>query len=263
MNKISKEYQLYQEISVMQKLATYAHESHYIGQTSSATFQEVAEIFEQIPLLPTDTVYDLGCGNGSFSIKIAETFNCSVAGVDLSSKLIELANSSSHNKQRLKKCNFICDDFTSLNKLSKQKANVICCIGSLYWGISIKETINTWHTHLLNDGNIVIFSNLKIHELDDQEQTNVGETKFICENELNQVLSQLNLRVTYCDDRTLKYILWLEKWCEGMKVYKHEISKELGHESGLRMQRRFETYLRIAKGKKVLRKVIVAKKGSL
>lgn len=77
-------------------------------------------LFRSIPILPSDTVLDVGCGEGGILRALAEKTGCAGVGVDL------LKNTGG------KKLSFIQDDIDEIGRYSL-RPSVTLCIDSLYF----------------------------------------------------------------------------------------------------------------------------------
>ena len=244
----------------MQKLAAFVHGKHFEGQTSSATFHEIYEILQSLCLPKNTSFLDLGCGNGSFTRKISKKFGFKTIGVDLSQQLVNQANQDALLEKISGFCKFYKDDFVTLSTLREhEKFGGLISIGSLYWNQPLKQTLSTWEKHVEDQGYLIIFLNLIIKDLTNDEQKRIGKTKFIYKSELEEILFN-GFKSYIWEDRTSTYISWLKKWCEGMNRFQKEIYQEMGSENALLLFLRFQTYLKLALQKKVLREVIVMKK---
>jgi ubiquinone/menaquinone biosynthesis C-methylase UbiE len=62
------------------RIATYGED---LGQTSWVTNEESREIPRILRLTPACRVLEIGCGSGRYALQLAETFGCSVIGVDI------------------------------------------------------------------------------------------------------------------------------------------------------------------------------------
>lgn len=242
----------------MHKLAAFAHGEHYQGQTSSATFIEILSLLSRLPLPDKARLLDLGCGNGTFTKQISKELRYETWGIDLSDLLITIAKNGTQTEHPL--CHFQVDDFVTLKSLNKKRFDCLLSIGSLYWNQPLKKTLFTWKQHLENDGYLIIFSNLKVEKLSIDEEASIGETKFIEKSNLKEILKKYQFKTHHWEDRTSTYINWLKKWCEGMHHFQAEIYEEMGMKNAERLINRFQTYLKLALEKKVLREIIVIQK---
>jgi cyclopropane fatty-acyl-phospholipid synthase-like methyltransferase len=255
---IPEEYRRYSASSVMQQLARAAHGREYIGQTSSATPQEVFTTLQRLQLPPHVRIMDAGCGNGCFAIQIAAHFHADVVGVDLSESLIRQATLDAEASSVSARCRFVVGDF-STTAFGAEAFDVILSIGSLYWGSDVGSMLDHWRTLLARNSAIVIYANLSASRLDAEEITAIGRTRFIEESELLDAFGALGMAVEKFDQTEI-YQHWLERWCEAMRQNATEIDDEMGRTAGEALRTRFETYLRLAQCRKVKRDVIVARR---
>lgn len=253
---IAAEYKKYFAASVMGKLARAAHGDEYCGQTSSATFPEIVAALRQTNLPEKGTIFDAGCGNGCFALRLAEACGYNVCGVDLCAALIEHARASSERLQFTEKCQFYQDDFTSASSF-KKKVDLVLCVGSLYWGPDLAETLANWKSFLHRPGHLVIFLNIMISPLNEQEQARVGKTSFIGESTLMDTLHDHEF-INHVENGTEAYIQWLERWCRAIQEHRSQLKEEMGEVEAQTIKARFETYLNLALSGKVKRAIIIS-----
>lgn len=253
---IAAEYKKYFVASVMGKLARAAHGDEYCGQTSSATFAEIVSAVRRTGLPGDGTIFDAGCGNGCFALRLAGAYGYDVCGVDLCAELIEHARASSERSGLAERCQFHQDDFTSASSF-KKRVDLVLCVGSLYWGPALAETLANWKSFLRRPGHLVIFLNTLISPLSEREQTRVGKTSFIGEAALIDTLCDHGF-INHVEDGTDSYIQWLERWCRAMREYGPQLEEEMGEVEARAIRIRFETYLNLAVSGKVRRAIIIS-----
>jgi ubiquinone/menaquinone biosynthesis C-methylase UbiE len=86
--------------------------------------QYIQAYFTFCKITPDDTLLDVACGTGEFSIYTAKKIKL-VTGVDISDKMIELAKKQAQEAQ-LDNINFICHDVENLPCKSSEYSIVIC-----------------------------------------------------------------------------------------------------------------------------------------
>jgi cyclopropane fatty-acyl-phospholipid synthase-like methyltransferase len=256
--KVSEEYKRYESSSVMKQIAQEAHGKHYCGQTSSATFDEICRILNEQLVNHTHKFLDAGCGNGCFSLKIAEKYRASVEGIDLSQDVINVAISHSTSQKLNQLCTFHVGDFTEIH--GDERYTSILSVGSLYWSQDLCKTLHTWSRLLVENGSLIIFSNLENEGLSVEEQQLIGQTKFIRIDDMFKIAQQAGFVQEANYDETDIYCAWLKRWCNSMSQHLQEIIAEMGEDKAMQLVRRFKTYLKLANSKKVLRMILVYRK---
>lgn len=259
MTKITSEYERYQTSNVMKKLAKCAHGENYREQTSSATYDEIVYQIKMMNLSPENRILDAGCGNGAFSIPLAENYSFNVEGIDLSHELIKEASIKANRANLMTKCHFTVGDFTMHSSFPVEKFELIMCIGSLYWGQSLSNTFATWNKTISNNGWMLLFLNLLYKPLSSIEKTDIGSTQFIPAIYLEEELIKSSWVVSEWSDGTRQYIEWLERWCEAMEKLYDDIVSEMGEQAALKMKLRFTTYYNLAQRLAVKRIIVRAK----
>lgn len=255
---VATEYTRYQRSSLMKSLAAKAHGDAYVGQTSSATYNEIARQVHALALPSGSHVLDAGCGNGCFSHKLALDFPLRITGVDISEDLVAEASRLAVINGIDSCCEFAVEDFTKLTKHQSPTFNLILCVGSLYWGQDVQMTLKTWSRLIKPQGHLLLYLNLCYEKLTKEEEEAIGNTKFIHEQILQDELLSSGWKVCEWTDETNVYIEWLKRWCEGMQEMESALKLEMGHENAFQLVRRFTTYLSLAKKGKVKRIVLKA-----
>ena len=180
---VRAEYKRYTSSATMRDLALAAHGADYCGQTSSATFVEIADILRGIDLPSRSVLLDAGCGNGCFDVRVASEFGFTVHGIDLAPELIDLARAEAQANGLDARCHFHTGDFNDITALGI-RVDVVMAVGSLYWTPQLSETLAAWSASLGATGTIVIFANVTARPLDRSESAGTGETIFPSEPEL-------------------------------------------------------------------------------
>lgn len=89
------------------RIETYGQD---LGQTSWVTAQESSEIPRTLRLTKTSYVLDVGCGSGRYALRVAETVECRVLGVDINESGIRTANQLAAASKMSENAQFeICD----------------------------------------------------------------------------------------------------------------------------------------------------------
>lgn len=259
MTIISTEYERYQRLNIMQCLAKAAHGEHFLGQTSSATYHEIASRIDSIRLLPGDRILDAGCGNGAFTLQLAKEFPYFIEGIDLSNELITAAKTAAREAGLVEKCNFSTQDFSDLSSYADGIFRCIICVGSLYWGQSLSHTLNVWHRITSPGGELLLFLNMNYDQLSVEEQSAIANTQFIPARAVKTELGRQGWTITEWFDGTSNYIQWLKRWCDAMNNAGQNLEVEMGKDHASQLINRFNTYLRLAKRRAVRRIIIRAK----
>jgi cyclopropane fatty-acyl-phospholipid synthase-like methyltransferase len=258
MTEVAYEYERYQASSIMKRLAAIAHGENYREQTSSATYDEIACLVEKMALPPESLVLDAGCGNGAFSLPLAESFPLQVKGIDLSQTLIEEAGAKAAKANLTSKCSFSVGDFTALPSYSTASFDLVICIGSLYWGQSLATTLAAWHRITRSNGWLLLFLNLLYKPLDSNEKSAIGVTQFVPALSLAEELAKSGWVISEWSDGTDQYITWLQRWCSAMEEMTDNIVAEMGEEAASQLIRRFMTYYSLAQRNAVRRIILRA-----
>jgi len=255
---IAQDYKQYEKSSIMKTLAAHAHGKNYIGQTSSATFEEVCELIQKLGLPPKARILDAGCGNGAFALLLAQKFGFQVTGIDLSEDIIKIAQRQTYEFNLNDLCHFFVGDFSDF--VTSQPFDLILCIGSLYWNQPLAQTFQRWHQALNNPGWLVLFLNLAEEVLTLEETKAIDQTSFILIETIKHELTSANFKLMEWRDQTKVYSHWLEKWCHSMSLNQETIFQEMGQEKGSKMIHRFYHYLQLARSQKVKRIITLNKK---
>jgi phosphoethanolamine N-methyltransferase len=259
-NLLAKEYFTYHKSDVVTSLAKLAHGTDYCGQSSSATFSEIKEQLDFYNINHASKLLDLGCGDGSLSLKIAENYNCHVSGVDISERLIVSARDKADKLNLIDNTMFSTSDFSKLLDVSSMKFDVLLSIGSLYWCANLEKILKLWKDKLEETGKLIIFLNMKYIELTNDEVRSVEGTSFIDEKDMFQILNDIGFGILKISDNTATYVEWLNRWISGMEMLSSEMCEELGKEKAEKISSRFKTYLKLALSGKVKRIILVASK---
>ena len=249
-DQIAKAYKKYGQSEVMSQIAKVAHGVHYCQQTSSATLDEIMTQVKKWPQSADGALLDAGCGNGCFSIPLSIALNKKMWGIDLAPDLIEIAQ----QKSRSELAHFRVGDYGSLSS-EIQNLSGIMCIGSMYWNLNLDATFKCWHERLNEEGRLLIFINACSTPLSEEQIKRAGETSFFLEGDFLKHLSA-HFTLTQVEEKNATYCLWLEKWLEGMSLYRDELVSDFGEKKADAMQTRFEAYLEFAKSGKTKRLVI-------
>lgn len=259
MISVATEYTKYQKQSVTELVARHALGDDYCGQTSSATYSDLKTKFAQLSLPNGALILDAGCGNGCFALKLIHEFGCQILGVDISEELIKEANQSAAQEKLTEKASFKVIDFTTLTAISDQTFHLIMSIGSLYWNPNIEETLSVWSKKILPNGHLLIYSNLQVEELNEQEAALIGNTKFISFKTFVGSLEKHSFKVEQVLDQTPEYVLWIRRWCEGLEIHKDSMKEKMGGEGFANFADRFKVYKQLAESAKVKRMVLIAR----
>lgn len=256
MTTIPTEYAQYQRLNIMQDLAKAAHGKYFLGQTSSATYPEIASRISSMHLSPKDRILDAGCGNGAFALKLAKESPYFIEGVDLSDDLIAAAKDGAEKAGLLEKCHFSTQDFSDLSGYTDALFRCIICIGSLYWGQPLIQTFNTWHRITSPGAELLLFLNMHYDQFSFEEQSAIGNTQFIPESLIREELIKQGWVITEWFDGTPLYIQWLKRWCSAMNKAGQDLIMDMGREHASQLSNRFNTYLKLAE-RKAVRRIIV------
>lgn len=101
------------------------------------------------------TIYDLGCGTGELLIPLALAFpEHSFIGVDLSTDMLNFTKTKA-NKLGIQNIRFLKSDFSILNEVSSQEADVVYSSMALHHcenELQLQNTIKTMHRILKKEG---------------------------------------------------------------------------------------------------------------
>lgn len=262
MINLIEEYNRYAKSSIMQDIAAQAHDTDFCGQTSSATFAQIVKYVEQMNL-DVPNILDLGCGNGTFAIQLAQYFKkqCEVHGVDLSEFLVGTANYIAEKKSLQSVCKFYVKDFSSSDVLTMpvKQYDLIMAIGSMYWGTNTKNMLLNIKKILAPNANLLIFCNMAFKELLPDHQGNIENTKFIVYKEFVNLLNSLGYSVQDVIDDNDTYIEWLSRWNVAVLEKYSQLDLELGTVNAYKLQKRFNTYHQLAINDYVKRLVLIIK----
>lgn len=256
MTSVSKEYQYYQTSNLMKELAQAAHQDSYVGQTSSANFEEVQKCVKNMQLREGARILDAGSGNGALSIALAENSSYHIDGLDLSEDLVNLANIKSKERKTSDRCNYFKGDFSEYSSYPASQYDAILCIGSLYWGQPIDQIFSVWHQIATKNAKCALFLNLAYAPLEKEEKKAVGKTEFLKQEELKEGLLKNQWSISDWQDHTETYLEWLEKWCEKMRELGPLLENDMGTEKSEKLIHRFSTYRQLAK-KRTVRRIIL------
>lgn len=263
MKTVPEEYKFYTNSKLMKQIAKLAHQKNeYVGQTSSLALSSLFKILNETSTNHMSKILDLGCGNGAFSIEIAKNFKCFVKGIDFSYDLITEAKMKANDQKLSDFCKFSVENLSELKETENSYFDILICIGSLYWGIDIDKALKSWSRKLKENQNsrLIIFSNLQYIELNNNEKEKIENTSFLSFNMFERILNKNGFTFEECIDSTAQYIRWLSRWCQAMKSLRSEIIQEMGELRAMKMQNRFQMYLKLAKQKKVKRMILKIRK---
>jgi cyclopropane fatty-acyl-phospholipid synthase-like methyltransferase len=258
MTKIAAEYQSYQRSQLMKALAAAAHGQEYRGQTSSAIYSEIQVRIKMMSLLPSSRVLDAGCGNGAFSLPLAEEFSFFVDGIDLGEELVKEATQLALGANQAGKCRFFTGDFANFSTYPTDTFDAIICIGSLYWGQSLSTILDIWHRITRPGSQLLLFLNLAYTSLNSDEKKAIGETQFFSSLTVQHELSQRGWALSEWSDATGSYIEWLQRWCHKMEELSPNLYLEMGQDRASQLIHRFTTYLTLAESQAVRRIILRA-----
>lgn len=245
---IAKQYSEFSQSTIMRRIASYAHGNNYIGQTSSANFNEVSNIIESY-CPRVESILDLGCGNANITARISEYFNCRTVGVEISDKLIE--DASNHPKIEI-----FHGDFNNIPHSLKGSFDCILSVGSLYWNQDLLHTLKHWQSFLSDKGKIIIFTNLSMSEIPDIHLKSLENTRFIKSRDMHRYVENLNLLLSEIDGN-ITYYQWLKKWVHKTNEIKSSAKDDVSNNFIERISKRFETYLDLCSQGIVKRKILV------
>lgn len=113
-------------------------------------------------LKPGDTVLDLACGTGEYSIALGK-LGANVIGVDLNGDMIRMAE----KKTNALNVSFIEDDMTSLYN-NKNKYNLVFCIGNSIVHLGNKNKIEKFIKDMYNalcDGGVMVIQTINFDRI--------------------------------------------------------------------------------------------------
>ncbi|MBA3602919.1 MAG: class I SAM-dependent methyltransferase [Parachlamydiaceae bacterium] len=177
--KITEEYQRYNLSQLMGDLASSAHREEYRGQTSSATYSEIKSRLQAMHLSSGSRILDAGCGNGAFSIPIANEFPIFVDGIDIGAELTKKATNLACEANLSSKCQFYAGDFSDVSVYLANIFDAIICIGSLYWGHALSKILKTWQSVTRPGSQLLLFLNMEYIPLTINEKEAIGGTQFL------------------------------------------------------------------------------------
>jgi cyclopropane fatty-acyl-phospholipid synthase-like methyltransferase len=262
MTAVAQEYSKYQRQNVTELPARHALGSDYCGQTSSARYADIQAKISSLGLQAGSSVLDAGCGNGCFALRVAKDFGCRVTGVDTSEQVITEATKAAASENLSERVTFQVKDFTNLDGVASGTFDLVMCIGSLYWNPGTESTLRLWQEKLRPGGRLLVYSNMQATALSSEEQSSVGNTKFIDYFAFIESLKTAGFSLGEVFDQTDEYVRWIRKWCEGLEIHKEAMEKTMGVDEFRKFTDRFGTYRLLAEAGKVRRYVLTAIKTS-
>ena len=113
-----------------------------------------------LPLSDTDSVLDIGCGNGTVLNMLACRNNCMFTGIDISASIIKAASKRNHRFVKNGRMKLSCQDIseTSFDDSSFSKAYTI---NTVYFWENVSDTMAEIHRILKSNGLFIntIYSN--------------------------------------------------------------------------------------------------------
>jgi len=109
------------------------------------------ETIRLLPLSDTDSVLDIGCGNGAVLHMLACRYNCLFTGIDISTSIIKAASKRNHRFVKNGRMSFSCQDIkeTSFDDGSFSKAYTI---NTVYFWENLSDTMAEIRRILKPDG---------------------------------------------------------------------------------------------------------------
>lgn len=124
---------------------------HY-KQHSQGQFASGLAAINEINLKDSDTVLDIGCGDGRITAEIAKLVpNGHVTGLDISANMIEEAKKSFGDIQNLE---FVCND--AVNFSINKNFDVIVSFAAFHWVKNQQGALQNIYNHLKQGGRLVI-----------------------------------------------------------------------------------------------------------
>lgn len=256
---VPREYARYTRSDLMRELARRAHGDAYCGQTSSATFAELDACCDQLALSKASHVLDLGSGNGCFAFGLWAARGVDVTGIELSGELVAAAQAEAArlNAQGVR---FRRADFT-LDVLSERPADLLLCVGSLYWGADLNATLRHWCRFATHNAGLILMLNVACGTLNAAQTARIGHTRFVEERQLLSQLTDAGFNVQR-SDTTARYEHWLERWCNALTELRTRLVAEMGEADHKLLDTRFRTYLELARTRTVRRAIVLGRRRS-
>lgn len=121
----------------------------------SGAEHDVVEVLKEIGFPKGGKVLDLGCGRGDIAIRVAQTFDAEVTGVDGHAPFVEIARRSAKEAGLAQRCSFIAADLReALANSARYDAVLMIAVGPLL-GDS-RETVKTLRSVVRDGGWILI-----------------------------------------------------------------------------------------------------------
>jgi len=154
-------------------------------QQGQMDLDQLKLLLSRLGLKDSNSVFDLGCGNGYITEYISDSAKCKILGIDIS----EIAISSAINRTQ-SKSDLITFSVGNVNNLSliKEKFDYIISIDTLHLCSDLEETMNNLRALVNPNGKLAIFWESWIRENIDESNLNHKNTR------LGKVVRQMKLK---------------------------------------------------------------------
>ena len=128
-----------------------------------AVVRMISELSTRARITRNDAVVDLGCGVGGSSIWLAKNIGCSVIGIDMNARSINISNTKAKKSGLSGLVTFIQDDFTNLT-LTNNTKDVCWFLESLCHAPDKYLVLKEATRLLLPNGRIIVADGFKVTE---------------------------------------------------------------------------------------------------
>ena len=150
------------------------HKKHVVCNPMS--INKLDGLFSLLNLKPYSKVLDIGCGKGEFLIKLAELFNISGIGVDISPYFLKDCINNKNKRVPNSDIKFLEMDGAKYRPETNELFDLTMCIGASFIYDGFIETINTLKKMTKPDGMIIIGEPYWLKE-PDEEFLKISEIK--------------------------------------------------------------------------------------
>ena len=138
------------------------------------------ETIRLLSLSDSDSVLDIGCGNGFVLNLLAQRHNATFSGIDPSKEIIEAAERRNHKYVKSKKMSFTCQDVSSLSFPDESFSNVYTINTVYFWGDLETPMREIWR--VLKPGGCFINMLYTNETLSRFSHTQFGYTRYMAED---------------------------------------------------------------------------------
>jgi len=150
------------------------HKKHVVCNPMS--INKLDGLFSLLNLKPYSKVLDLGCGKGEFLIKLAELFNISGIGVDISPYFLKDCKDKKNERVPSSDIKFLEMDGAKYSPETNKLFDLTMCIGASFIYDGFIETINALKKMTKQNGMIIIGEPYWLKE-PDEEFLKISEIK--------------------------------------------------------------------------------------